>query len=117
MRESFKHLMHDRMIFWTFTLAVVLLLFQILFLIFSFRVLPPLIPLLYQQAWGTRQIVVRELIFLLPLVSLAFMVTNTTFGTVMYRNIPLLSRMFFWGNLFTTTLATISSVRIVILVT
>lgn len=116
MKESFKILFHDRMIIITLAASSILLLGELALLIITFAKTPPLLPLLYQQPWGLKQIVQKQFIFLLPIISLFFTAINILLAAMFYKRTPLLSRMFLWGSLFIFTLSTISVFRIIFLV-
>ena len=116
MKEHIKTIYVDRMLFLTLLASLFLLFLQLSIIVIKLTTLPPLVPLLFQQPWGQRQLVGRELIFILPLVSALFVACNIAAALSMYRKMPLLSRMFFWGSLFIVLLSTISSIRIVLLV-
>lgn len=116
MRENIKLILLDRMLGLTFLGCLFTLILQFAFVLFFYFRLPPLIPLLYQQPWGMKQILEKEFIFLLPFSALLFMVLNVTLALIMYQRVPLISRMFFWGSLFSIILSAISSVNIIFLV-
>lgn len=116
MKEQLKLLIKDRLLLTTFLLCTAFLLFELVLIAINQASLPPLVPLLYQQAWGVKQLVHKEFLFILPVISSLFMAANIIFAALLYQKAPLISRMFFGSSLFVCILSMISSLRIIFLI-
>lgn len=116
MKEALFYLKEDKVLKFAFLSSSFLLLLQILFLIFTYKNLPPLIPLYLQRPWGQSQIAPQIQIFLLPALTLFLIIFNTFLSTFLYKESPLLSRILLWGQAIFCLLATLAVVRIILLI-
>ena len=71
-----------------FALFISQCIFWLIFL--NFRTIPPSIPLWYQQPWGDSQLAPRNLIWLLPGLSIAILAIDLLVTIVLYRRQPFL---------------------------
>lgn len=116
MKEALFYLKEDKVLKFAFLSSSLLLLLQILFLFFTYKNLPPLIPLYLQRPWGQSQIAPQIQILLLPSLTLGLIALNTFLGVLFYKESPLISRILLWGQAIFCLLATLAVIRIVFLV-
>lgn len=93
MNELFKYIKSDKILKWSFQISVALLLFQIVYLAFSYFSLPPLIPLYNQLPWGEARLGSRLEIFIPSGITLMIIIGNLLFVNKLYNQMPLLSRL------------------------
>lgn len=65
----------------------------IIFILFSYRNLPPFIPIFNQLPWGEERLGKTITIFVPVLVALLILVINLFTSSITYRKIPLVARM------------------------
>lgn len=90
------------------------LVFAIVILLFFHR-LAPQMPLLYSIPWGENQLVTWQIITILPLVNLALLLINLTFGIILLHTEPLLARIVTIGAVLTIVLIITTSIKIILL--
>lgn len=102
---------------WSVSILIVstLILFATtLVLLFSFRNLPPQIPLFYSKPWGQDQLVSPAFLFVPPLVSLIFLSINQIISSWLKN--PFVANLLILGASLPSLLASITIIRILILV-
>jgi len=89
---------------------------QVGVLIWKFNSLPPKIPLFYSLPWGNSQLTNNSSLFLLPTISIVFLLINNLFSVSFYKNILLISRLSVITSLIFSFFATITLFKIVFLI-
>lgn len=113
--EDLTYLKSDRVLKFAFSAALVLLFFQIIFIVVNYRNLPPLIPLYFQRPWGIDQIANTNFILLIPGLTLVLVFLNTYLTLSFYKESPLISRILAWGEFLFCFLTTIAVFKIILL--
>jgi len=98
-----------------FLLALGLIIFQSLLIIFYFDSLPPQLPLFYSLPWGQSQLVSPQYLYLLPLSSLIILFIDVFFILFLAKQ-KLLSTILLISSLFYIFLVTYSLINILNLV-
>ena len=98
-----------------FLLALGLIIFQSLLIIFYFDSLPPQLPLFYSLPWGQSQLVSPQYLYLLPLSSLIILFIDVFFILFLAKQ-KLLSTILLISTLFYIFLVTYSLINILNLV-
>lgn len=94
MKELFKDLKEDKIIFRGSIISLGLILLSILYISFFYNRLPPFIPLFNQMPWGEDRITKTIWIFLVPFISLAFFGVNILVARKVRRGNALISRLY-----------------------
>ena len=95
---------------------LILIIFQIGFLIFKFNNLPNQVPLYYSLPWGKNQLGSASSLFLLPTFSIVILLINNLIATFFSKNITLFSRLLTVFSLVFSFLSAISLTRIINLI-
>lgn len=95
---------------------LVLIIFQITILSFKFSGLPQQVPLYYSLPWGEDQLTSITSLFLLPTFSIVVLLINNLIANFFFKHIPLFSRLLVIFSLIFSLLATISLIRIILLI-
>ncbi len=116
MKGFFKFLSGDKTLLYSFSLNLFLLAASCVWLLLSYRSLPPVVPIFNQLPWGNARLAAKQFVFL-PII-LAFVVglINLTMSFYIYKAIPLLQRILYMTALLVSLLVFIFIVKIVQLV-
>lgn len=98
-------------------LAVFLLLGQFIVILFSWRWLPPELPLFYSHPWGKEQLTTPAGLFILPTLSLIVFFINLIFLSFVPKEEKLITRMFEAASTVFSLLCLVTLIKIIILVT
>ncbi len=93
MNEFFKHILKDKIIFYCFSSGLFLIIASVLYMFFSYRLLPPLIPVFNQLPWGDARIAEKKDIFIPIMLVIVIMTVNLLLSFHVYKTTPLLSRI------------------------
>lgn len=93
MNELFKLIKNDRIIFRFFILSLTLIIITILYIVINYQNLPPVVPLFNQLPWGPQRLIVRIGIFIPDLIVFSIFLINLFLSLIVYKKIPLVSRM------------------------
>lgn len=93
MKELFKYAKTDKIIKFSLQISGVLLFGQIIYTIFSYFSLPPLVPLFNQLPWGEERLGQKYEIFIPGILTLLFLIGNLFLINALYEKMPLVSRM------------------------
>lgn len=93
MRRLFKNLTGDKIVIFFLSAAAITLVLTFLFIFIVYRSLPQYIPLFNQLPWGEPRIGKTIYIFIPPLAVFGFLIMDTVFSSLVYKRIPLLSRI------------------------
>lgn len=103
-REVKNQLLKDRFESFVLFFGIASILIQLFLIFFSWRNLPPQIPIFYSRPWGEAILAQKFFLLLLPLISLVFISIN-------YLMIVFLTR----GNYFLSRVLTIFSLLVVLM--
>ncbi len=95
---------------------LLLIIFQLIFLLIKFNDLPQQVPLYYSLPWGEGQLASAASLFLLPTFSIMVLLLNNLIATFFLKTIPLFSYLLIIFSLFFSFLSTISLVKIISLI-
>jgi len=95
----FKSTLSDRISFWCFYLSIFFLLVGFVFIVFTFKNLPPFLPIYNKLPWGFARLGSKIEIFIPLLIAIIYLLVNNTLSFFFQQKTPLLSRF-----LFATTL-------------
>lgn len=85
-----------------------------LLLLFSFRNLPPQVPLFYSKPWGEEQLATPFLLFIPPLVALIFLSINRVLSSWLKN--PFITKILLSGATMASILTSITIIRILFIV-
>lgn len=93
MKEFFRDIILDKTIAFVFFLNGLFIITIIIFTLFSYGRLPPFVPIFNQLPWGEQRLGTTITIFIPVLVALLILLINIFTSTIIYKKIPLISRM------------------------
>jgi hypothetical protein len=116
MKEFFKDIAGDKTITSAFFMNIFLIVTAIVYILFSYGKLPPLIPIFNQLPWGVQRLGATFTIFIPVLIALLIFAINIFTSASIYKKIPLISRMFAGVSLLIGILTFLFVVRIITLI-
>lgn len=116
MKRVIKTLLLDKIIRLDLAISVILLFSTLLFIIISYRKLPPYLPLFNQMPWGDQRLGQRIEIFIPLLLATAIFIGNTILSYYLYQKMPLVSRMLSIASFIISLFTAIFLLRISMLV-
>ncbi|MBI5464986.1 hypothetical protein HY946_00040 [Candidatus Gottesmanbacteria bacterium] len=87
------------------------------FLLLTWKSLPPQLPLFYSLPWGEEQLGKPIFLLILPLSSLFWGILNFSLAVFSFEKQPLAAKILVWATTWITFLATITLVKIILLIT
>ncbi len=93
MKNLINNLTADKLAFRGFILSLFLTLITVLYILFYYSDLPPLIPIFNQLPWGNARLVSTVGIFIPVIVFVIVFVINVSFTSVVYSKNPLIARI------------------------
>ena len=117
MKEFFKDIIRDKTASFGFTSAFILSVITFIFILFTYKNLPPFIPIFNQLPWGEQRLGITLTILIPILADLLIIISNLVIATVIYQKTPLVSRMLAVTTFITTILICLFVVKTVGLVT
>jgi hypothetical protein len=99
-------------ILFTFSLTIILGEF---FLLFSKQNLPPFLPLWYSKPWGLGRLATPETLFVIPSLSLVFLITNHYLANLFKSGNLALSKILVWTALVTAITGLITIYKILLI--
>jgi hypothetical protein len=116
MKEFFRDIAGDK----TITLASFVNIFFIIFstgyILFFYGKLPPLVPIFNQFPWGEQRLGSTTMIFIPVLITLLIFGINIFISALIYKKIPLISRMFAGVSLLIGVLTFVFIIRVITLI-
>lgn len=116
MNLQMRRLRKDKTVFSAFVLSMFGMIISFIFLVFSYRSLPVLVPLFNQLPWGTDRLTDRAGLYIPYAVGLVFIVCNIFFSVMVYEKMPLISRMMAVANVLISFSVSYFLIRTVLLV-
>lgn len=93
MKKFYKEIKSDKILFLAFLGGIILISLNLFYILFSYKNLPPLVPLFNQLPWGKARLGFKEQIFLPLVISFLILVGNIFFSSILYKKSALLARM------------------------
>jgi hypothetical protein len=97
-------------------LAALTYLLSFIFYLLSFNRLPPEVPLFYSRYWGEEQLAQKGFLILLPGLSFLVLVLNFLIASRLFNKEKLLAQILLWSATVFSILATVTLVKIILLV-
>lgn len=86
-------------------------------IVWSWKILPPAVPLWYSRPWGNERLAHPAWLTVLPLASFFWFFINILLSTFVTSDYPLFTRVLFLSSLLISVLAFLTLVNILLLVT
>lgn len=115
MKEFFKDIKSDKTIIPAFSINGVFIVASVIFILFSYRNLPPFIPIFNQLPWGEQRLGPTLTIFIPVLVALLILILNIFTAAFIYKKTPLVARMLTAISLLASILACLFIIKTVTL--
>lgn len=93
MKEFFKDIKRDKPIASAFFINIFFIIASVACILFSYAKLPPFIPVFNQLPWGEQRLGNQITIFIPVLAALLIFAINIFTSTLIYKKIPLISRI------------------------
>jgi hypothetical protein len=93
MKEFFRDIRSDKLIFRGFTATFIFILLPLPYILINYRMFPPYMPIFNQFPWGPARLAPPWSIFIPSIISLAILAINVIFSSFLYKKTPLVSRM------------------------
>ncbi len=97
-------------------LAIIGALVGFISIVFSWKLLPPLIPLWYSKIWGSERLAATPWLFLLPTSTLIITTLNMYIASFLITEYLVFSQIMSLGSLVISMLSTITLLKIISLV-
>lgn len=88
---------------------------QLLLIIFSITILPPLIPFYYSRPWGESQLAQPTTLLILPLFSLVFLLINSIISALILEDNFFSSQLILWGSMIVAVFNLITIIRLLLI--
>ncbi len=114
MKEFFKDVIEDKTTNWGFLMSLVVIIIAFIFTAFFYNHLPPFIPIFNQLPWGEERLGITLTIFIPIFISVLFFVINLITSSLIYKSIPLVSRLLAGTTLLISLLTFLFIIRTII---
>jgi hypothetical protein len=114
--NAFDDIKRDNVLFRGFAINLFIIILTLLYILVSFRNLPPYLPLFNQLPWGEQRIAETVWIFAIPFLCFVIFVFNLIYSEITYKKIPLLARIMVVTSFLVSVLAMLFVVRTIQLV-
>lgn len=115
MKDVFKDIKSDKTIIPAFFISALFIVVSVIYILSSYRNLPPFIPIFNQLPWGERRLGPTLTIFIPVLIVLLILIINIFTAGVIYKKTPLVARMLAAVSLLTSILAFLFIIKTVTL--
>lgn len=116
MKEFFSDIKSDKTTNIGFSITIILIATIFIFILFYYRSLPPFVPVFNQLPWGEKRLGITLTIFIPIIVALLIFIVNLITSALIYRKIPLVSRLLAGTSLLITILTSLFVIRTIILI-
>ena len=116
MKDFFKNIKSDKTTNIGFSITLILITAIFIFILFFYRSLPPFVPVFNQLPWGEERLGTPISIFIPILTAFLIFFLNLITSALIYKKIPLVSRMLAGTSLLITALTFLFVIKIVILI-
>jgi hypothetical protein len=117
MKEFFKDILGDKTIMLAFLMNIFFIIAAIGYVLISYGRLPPLIPIFNQMPWGEQRLGATFTIFIPVLIAILILIINMFTSASIYKQIPLISRMFAAVSLLIGILTFLFAIRTITSIT
>lgn len=115
MKEIFKDIAADKTIVFAFFINGLFIIMSFIFILFSYRNLPPFLPIFNQLPWGEQRLGPTFTIFIPVLIALLILIINIFTAAFIYKKTPLVARMLVAVSLLTSILTCLFIIKTVTL--
>lgn len=116
MKNLFKHIQEDKVLFWSFILSAILLTGAIILIGIFFGRIPPFLPLFNSLPWGYARVGSKIAFFLPILIGWVVIIFNSIISSIMYEKIALLSRFIGGTTILISTAVLIFTLQILLVI-
>ena len=116
MKGLFKNIVLDKTTRLGFASTFGILLITLIFVFFYYNRLPPFIPIFNQLPWGEQRLGVKSAIFLPTSIASVILTCNFILASLVYKKIPLVSRILAISSLTLFTLVFFFTIRTILLI-
>ena len=116
MKELFKDIRNDKTTNIGFLTTVIVIIVTFLLTLFFYGRLPPFVPVFNQLPWGEERLGETLTIFVPILTSSLIFILNLITSTLIYKKIPLVSRMLAGTSLLIAALTFLFVIKTIILI-
>lgn len=116
MKDFFKDIRSDRTTNMGFSITIVLIIAIFVFTLFFFGRLPPFVPVFNQLPWGEERLGAPITIFIPILAAFLIFILNLTISALIYKSIPLVSRMLAGTSILIAALTFLFVIKTIILI-
>jgi len=93
MKEFFREVKNDKVLVGGFSLALILILLNTIYIVISYASIPPYIPLFNQLPWGYDRLGTKTMIFLPVIIAIGTSVGNIILSSIIYKKFQIIARM------------------------
>jgi hypothetical protein len=93
MKELFKDIKNDKTIISAFYINIFFIIANVALVLLFYGKLPPLVPIFNQLPWGEQRLGITPTVFIPVLTSLLILIINIFISALVYKNVPLISRI------------------------
>jgi len=97
-------------------LNLIIISLQIILIVIFFSQLPPQVPLYYSRPWGEAQLAPTHHLFILPLISILFLLINSLVSLPFIEKAIFISVSLAWAGLIASSLGLITLINIIMVV-
>lgn len=116
MKEFFKDIRSDKITNIGFSIIVILIIATFTLTLFFYGKLPPYVPIFNQLPWGEERLGTTLTILVPILTALLIFILNLITSALIYKKIPLMSRMLAGTSLLVTVLTFLLVIKTIILI-
>lgn len=109
--NAFDDVKNDKVLLRGYSINFFIIVLTFVYILLSFRNLPPFIPLFNQLPWGEARIAKTIWIFVIPFLSLSIFIFNLIYSELTYKKIPLIPRILVVTSFIVSILALLFVVR------
>jgi hypothetical protein len=93
MKEFFSDIRNDNITQKSFFSSILIIFLSVAYILFYYSNLPPFIPLYNQLPWGEQRLASTSGILIPSLIAFIIFIFNIILSSIVYKKIPLISRM------------------------
>lgn len=93
MKNLINNIRADKLAFRGFIISLLLTLLTVVYILFNYQNLPPLIPIFNQLPWGNSRLVSTSGIFIPVIAFTVIFIFNILFTSIVYAKSPLIARI------------------------
>ena len=93
MKEFFSDIRIDKITQRSFFSSIFIIFLSVIYILFYYSNLPPFIPLYNQLPWGEQRLAATSGILIPSLLAFVIFIFNLIFSSIVYKKVPLISRV------------------------